>query len=123
MLFFILFISIIIVTAILIMFSISWTVHVDMSIEQNKPYDWCTFRTFLKEFDKYKNNPELYIDKIFDNSIFLYEANCKHVVYLHASIIEFNEKCMILYPHSWMQYCIWQNRFVKSRNRQRGLWK
>ena len=107
-------ISLIILVIGFILWMVSWIVHISMNIDQNKPYDWCTFKTFKREFDKYKN--KLHADDTFRNSIFLDKT-----VYLHASIIEFNDKCMILYPHSWLRYCIWKRRFVS--NRQRGLWK
>ena len=86
-----------------------------MNIDQNKPYDWCSFKTFKKEFNKYINNPKLYIQKFGDYSIFLDEDNRYNILYLHASIIKFNDKCMILYPFSWLRYCIWKINFTKSR--------
>lgn len=107
-----------------IFFVISWTTHIDMNKKENKPYNWCTFKTFIKEFDKYKNNPKLHVRKVVgETSVFLYGTNYESIVYLHASIIKFNEKCMILYPHSWLRYCIWKRKFTRSFNRQRDLWK
>lgn len=121
-LFVLLFIGVFVAIVGFIMFMTNWTVHISMNKGQGKPYDWCTFKTFIKEFDKYKNNPKLYTQHLRDEtSIFLDGENSESIVYLHADIIRFNEKCMILYPHSWLQYCIWKRRFTS--NRQRGLWK
>ena len=107
--------------------AVDWTVHISISKYQGKPYDWCTFKTFMREFDKYKNHPKLKKGCSCDkHSIFLREKAFEHMVYLHASIIEFNGKCMILYPFSYIRYCIWKYNFTKHNrksNRQKGLWK
>ena len=100
----------------LIAWIIDWSVHISMIKDEDKPYDWCTFRTFKKEFDKYKNNPQLHIEKFSDYSIFVKGMNLNYIVYLHANIIKFNDKCMILYPFSWLRYRIWKRNFAKSRN-------
>lgn len=94
---------------------IDWSIHISMSKDQKKPYDWCSFKTFKKEFDKHKNNPKLYIQKFGDYSIFVNRTDWNNIVYLHASIIRFNDKCMILYPCSWLRYLIWKRNFAKSR--------
>ena len=101
-------------------FIFSWSVHISRNKDTGRPYDWCTFDTFIKEFNKYINNPNL---EIRANSIFLYKSYLECDVYLHASIIKFDEKCMILYPLSWIKYCIWKNSFTKYYNRCKGLWK
>ena len=104
----------------LIAWMIDWSVHISMNKDQNKPYNWCSFKTFKKEFDKYKGNPKLYIRKFDDYSIFVHGTYSSYIVYLHASIIQFNGKCMILYPCSWLRYCIWKRNFAKS-HRQREI--
>ena len=101
---------------------VEWTTHIHMNKFRNKPYNWCTFKMFTKEFDKYKDNPELEKGAFNGESIFLYEGY-RPIVYLHASIIEFEGKCMILYPISYLRYGIWKYRFNKSANRQKNLWK
>lgn len=117
---------IIVVIVSFMIFVIDWSVHVNMVKDQHRLYDWCTFKTFIKEFDKYKNHPDLYTEKWGDTSIFLRGPDWEDIVYLHASIIKFNGKCMILYPHSWLQYCIWKRNFCKTKKpkyKQKGLWK
>ena len=121
-------ISIAIICFVIIM--ISWTIHVSMIKDERSPYDWCTFKTFIKEFNKYKDHPQLEIDSRFWSingaSIFLYEGVCEHIVFLHADIIKFNENCMLLYPWSWARYCFWKRDFtkvIKEKYRQKGLWK
>lgn len=109
----------------LIVFFIDWVTHIHMVKGEYRPYDWCTFKTFMKEFDKYKNHRGLYTEKYGDMSIFV-EDGWKLIVYLHANIIKFNDKCMILYPHSWLRYRIWKRNFTKVDKpvyRRRGLWK
>ena len=48
----------------LIAWIVDWGVHISMVKGEYKPYDWCTFKTFKKEFDKYKNNPQLHIKNL-----------------------------------------------------------
>lgn len=100
---------------------IDWGVHIFMVKGEYKPYDWCDFKTFKKEFDKYKNNPQLHIEKFSDFSIFVKGMNLNYIVYLHANIIKFNDKCMILYPFSWLRYRIWKRNFVKSEISKKHL--
>lgn len=121
-LFILIFVAVVGVTS----FIIDWIVHIEMNEDRGKPYNWCTFKTFMKEFSKYENHPDLYVEKWGDISIFLDGADWEPIVKLHASIIEFNGICMILYPHSWLQYRIWKEKFGKNKileYKQRGLWK
>ncbi len=120
---------VVVVAAGLIVWMVDWSVHISMNKDETKPYDWCTFKTFKKEFDKHINNPKLYIEKWSDYSIFVYGTGLSRIVYLHANIIQFDDKRMILYPCSWLRYRIWKRNFAKSRNvankphRQRDLFK
>lgn len=102
---------------------VSWSLHISMSKNENKPHDWCTFKTFKKEFNKYKKNPKLCIRQFGGDSIFLDGTSSNDIVYLCVNIIEFNGKRMILYPCSWLRYCIWKRNFVKSWFQQKDLWK
>ena len=82
----------------------------------------------MDEFNKYRNHPKLKADEWGGSSILLLEevgGGYNHTVYLHASIIRFDNKCMILYPCSYLIYCIWKYNFNKKirYNRQKGLWK
>lgn len=107
-----------------IIFMVEWKVHIDMNKETNSPYDWCTFKTFIKEFNKYKDHPDLN-SEYFEDSLFLDNKDGGYAVYLHADIIKFNGKCMILYPHSYLMYRIWKYNFTKKHNsnRVKDLWK
>lgn len=124
---FLIFVSLFVAIAMLTAWMIDWSVHISMNKYENKPYDWCTFKTFKKEFDKHKNNPKLKIEKFGDYSIFIYGSCLNSILYLHANIIRFDDKCMILYPCSWLRYRIWKRSFAKSRllkkepHRQKGL--
>lgn len=99
---------------------ISWLTHVSMNKDQHKPYDFVNFNTFLREFDKYKNDPDLEFG--WDNkSIFLRKKRAE-VLYIHADVIKINGKCMIFYPLDFIKYKIWIRKFRKKSNRVKGLW-
>lgn len=100
----------------LIWFVSSWATHIDMNKMHKMPYDWVSFKTFIKEFKKYEAHLNLDIDKRFKGSIFLYD-NLRRVVYLHASIVEFNGRCMIFYPLSYLRYCLWKHNFIGHRRK------
>lgn len=106
------------------LFVASYMTHIEMSTGQHKPYDYVTFERFMKEFNKYKDDPRLEYNKSF-KSIFLKYWNDKHTyhydVYLHASIVMFDDKCMIFYPVDWFKYCIWMKKQFRP-NRSRGMW-
>ncbi len=120
---FLIFVLLYIVAVGLVWWMIDWSVHISMNKNQKKPYNWCSFKTFKKEFDKHKDNPKLYIQQFSDFSIFVDGDGLGDDVYLHASIVMFNGKCMILYPWSWLRYCIWKRNFAKNFYRQRDLFK
>ena len=100
---------------------IDYATHVDMNKREHCPYDFVRFSTFIKEFNKYKEDPQLEIWQ--NRSIFL-RKDYQDVVYLHASIVKFNNKCMIFYPIGWALYCNWKNQFIKQKStyRCKGLW-
>lgn len=103
---------------------VMWSIHVSMNIEQRLPYDFVTFKTFIREFNKYKTDPELDKSELFKGSIFL-EKDKESIVYLHANIVKFNNKCMIFYPLDYFKYRKWKKNFRKEsykNNRVKGLW-
>lgn len=108
----------------IIPFVASYMTHIEMNTNQNKPYDYVTFERFMKEFNKYKDDPRLEYDKSFKSIFLKYwdDENTYHSdVYLHASIVRFVDKCMIFYPVDWFKYCIWMERQFRP-NRTRGMW-
>lgn len=112
--------GIIVLSAFLILWIISWCVHRSMNIDDNKPYDYVRFKTFVREFDKYRDDPELVLYHN-NNSIFL-DKNRQEILYLHADIVRINGKCMIFYPLDYIKYKIWMRKVNGSR-RVKGLWK
>lgn len=104
-----------------ICFIIGYMTHIKMNRGTDLPYDFVHFDTFQKIFDKYKYCPTLKYDKNY-NSIFLRNEE-KDIVYLHASIVKFNNQCMIFYPISWVKYLLWINKnFKPENNRVKNLW-
>lgn len=93
--------------------------HIKMNKNENLPYDYVNFNTFLKEFNKYRKNPRM---KYGDKSIFLKDENFNRIVHLHANIVEFDGKCMIFKPLSYFKYRRWIKKQCKNKNRIKGLW-
>ena len=126
---FLLIILIVILTGI-IYFWICYSTHIYMNHKQNLPYDYVDFETFINVFnyymDKYKDDPNIDIRYGFGGSpaIFMRMKNNydNYFIYLHADIVQFENKCMIFYPWSWIKYCIWMKQFVNGK-RVNGLWK
>ena len=100
---------------------VNWSVHIDMNKEQGLPYDYVTFGTFMREFEKYKDDFRLRIDSSY-NSIFLDKSFMNYILYLHADIAKINNKCMIFYPVSYLRYKIWIRKFTAHHERVKGLW-
>lgn len=93
--------------------------HVTMNKNENLPYDYVNFNTFINEFAKYKDDPRI---KYGDKSIFLKDENFNRIVYLHANIVEFDGKCMIFKPLSYFKYRRWIKKQCKNKNLVKGLW-
>lgn len=106
-----------------------WIIHISMNLECKKPYDFVSFDTFIKEFNKYENDKDLDVEEWSSGkSIFLYkweDTNRVNVLYLHADIVEINGKCMIFYPLDYFKYIKWKKNFRRKPykdNRVKGLW-
>lgn len=101
----------------------SYITHIQMNIQENLPYDFVHFRTFIQEFNKYQYSPSIEYNKNY-KSIFI-RNDGTNILYLHASIVKFRDKCMIFYPISWIKYSLWLKKKFKKRkngNRVKGLW-
>lgn len=109
----------------LIILFIDYDTHIEMNKKEHLPYDFVIFDRFIEEFNKYKDNVDLEYNKLY-NSWFLERP--KRIVYIHAGIIIFNNKCMILYPISFLRFKLWEyknKRFniLNDDRRQKGLWE
>ena len=107
-----------IVLFILFVWFFTWMSHVSVNTSIQKQYYFVNFNTFLKEFNEYKDDPNLFYG--WKNSSISLERNGKHVVYIRADVVEINEKCMIFYPIDFLKYKIWIKKNY-SNNRTNGL--
>lgn len=98
-----------------------YVTHIHMNLREDKPYDWVKFKTFISTFNKYNKDGNL----IFDKSLGGIFSENKGELYLHASIIRFDDKCMILYPIGFFRYWLWKRNLLKKKdrgsNRVKGL--
>lgn len=88
-------------------FIISYLIHVDMTKEQNLPYDYVNFTTFLDAFRKYKDNPNVKFGVSKYLALLFYDKNGKEVVCLYYNVVKIDGKCMIFKPLSWIIYSVW----------------
>lgn len=114
-------VAIISIVCILTWLYVYWGTHIEMNKEENLPYDYVTFKTFMREFEKYKDDSRLRIDPSY-NSIFLDRSIGDYILYLHVGIVKINNKCMILYPLSYLRYKRWIKKFTTTHERVKGLW-
>ena len=118
----ILYVMLAIVFVLMLCFWVSYSTHIYMNKKEQRPYDYVTLNTFVREFNKYKDDPDLQKNEWNNKSIFL-RKNDEDILYLHADIVRINGKCMIFYPIDWIKYCIWMRQFQKvNSNRVKGLW-
>lgn len=96
-----------------------WFSHVSMNLDERKPYDFVHFKTFLREFDKYKDDPNLEFG--WNNKSIFLRKNGEDILYLHAGIVRINGKCMIFYPIDFIKYNVWMKKY-NGNNRVKGLW-
>lgn len=98
---------------------IGWSIHIEMTKNTNKPYDFVNFKIFKYYIKEYENYPD---DQIVYNKDYFYIRN---ILRLTDCTIEINDKCMIFYPLGYIRYKIWMknlNRKYTDR-RVKGLWK
>jgi len=99
---------------------INWNIHRIMCKGEHLPYGYATFKQFTKEFNKCKG--KLKHEEYFNKSIFIEVINEKNSLvnecYIHAGIIKFNDKCMIIKPHEHWKFLLWKYQFLKSINQK-----
>jgi hypothetical protein len=95
-----------------------WTTHIGMVKENVNEYGYANFKTFLNEFNKYD-----WVRQDHWEYSYFGTGDEYNKYYIHADIIKFNGKGMILYPHSYIQFKIWsyKNRIIKTTHNKK-LW-
>lgn len=103
---------------------VSWTVHLSQNKDQHKPYGWGTYKQFMREFEKYG---KWTIDNVNENSFFGEIVSPEYRTrdskyYIHAGIIQFDNRCMNLYPLSYFRVrCFlkkeWKKRYWVNRTK------
>jgi hypothetical protein len=111
-------IIIILLSAFLVIFFASWDIHRDMTISNTDSWGYATFKVFKVFFDKFDwdrdiSYPESYFGKEDD-----YNKNK-----IHASIIKFNNKGMVLYPWSYIRFSYWLKKNSYSKRKHKSNWK
>jgi hypothetical protein len=103
---------------ILIIFWADWTTHRNMTIEYSDSWGYGTFKQFKMAFDildweRDKGQPESYFGKGSDS----YENK------IHASIIKFSGKGMVLYPWSYIKFSLWLKKNSLKKDKKKVNWQ
>jgi hypothetical protein len=77
--------------------------------------DGGNFDQFLKQFYAYDN---WYVQNHFKGSFFDNNKNLFFNYYIHADIIKFDGKCMILDPISWLRFVFWRDKKWKEMSKK-----
>ncbi len=105
-----------IVIVALIMFIVFWTTHISQVREYTDKWGKGSYKTFIREFKKY----EWERCDIHPKSFFCGSSDSSQV---HADIIQFEGKGMILDPWSYLRFCIFINRNShKKKSKQVEKW-
>jgi len=97
-----------------IIYVIDWVTHRQMTKDFCNYYDEGNFKKFLKEFRKRK----WVIDPKFPDSLFGKEKDRNEI---HASIISFNGKGMVLPFISYLKFKRYTNKILKEENEKRKV--
>lgn len=98
-----------ILTGSIAIFLIGYLTHISMCKDQDLPYGYGTFKDFIREFNKYNN----WIIKSYEGSFFS-EGDDWEKYCIHADIIMFDGKIMILYPISYFKFKVWSKKKWKQ---------
>lgn len=97
------------------MFLIAQTTHKNMTVDNTQIWDYGTFESFKREFEKRKWNHEGW-----DNSFFDRLTNSQ----IHAGIVSFDNKGMVLLGLHYVKVYFYLRPLCKKKTKkQKGLWK
>lgn len=103
----------------IVSFMLVWSLHITLSKDEDRPYDYVTFKTFIKVFEQYKYP----ITSIGNRGIyFSNNTPSEYLLYLTDTVVMIENKCMIFYPISYLRYLFFLREKTKQRNRVKGLW-
>lgn len=100
----------------LIIISVNWLTHIEMTKLSTERYGWASFEKFKQEFDKVENWKT---DKVFTHSLFSipYRQN-----QIHASVICFDYKGMLINnPFSYIFAVIYTQCYISKMNKKKAI--
>jgi len=96
-----------------------WATHREMTTHNCEYWNYANFPTFLREFSSRKWQYK----KEWRYSFFSEKGDRND--HIHADIIKFDGKGMVLYPWSFLRFMVWRKDYVKDMGafgRDRELW-
>lgn len=106
-----LFVSLILIGFAAIFFFISWSIHRSMTVDEGPQWGYGTYRQFLVQYDR-QDWEDVSKWGNWSDSLFCHETGSK----IHASIIKFNGKGMVLTPRAWLHFLIFVVPAIKRHN-------
>jgi len=100
-----------------IFYGISYLVHRSMTITETTAWDYGSYKDFIKQFQSISWDPR---NPTWAGSFFSHDTDSQ----LHASIVEFRGKGMVIKFTSYPKYLgfMWLNRSSVTK-RNKGMWK
>ncbi len=100
---------------VLLAFEMCWRIHREMVSEHTGQWDYGGVAEFIREFRKQKWEGQ----KPGSRSLHSHSDNSQ----IHADIIEFNGKGMVLRRRAWLWFLFWKRIHIHQDGHKRGLWK
>jgi len=99
-----------------------WTVHRSQTIEFSDCYGYGSFKNFMDHYQSIEWTRESTWRKSHFSQSDIWK---KRSGYIHAGIVEFNGKGMVLrYPFSWIRYLFWIRKHkLKNKNKKTIDWR
>ena len=103
-------ISITLLTICMFWFIMNYMFHIFDTLLSERTYDWVTFNSFKRVYQKYENKYNRYSRK-------------NYGYYLDSKTIKFSDNYIIFYPLSYLKYRVWLLKEIYPiSNRIKGLW-
>ncbi|MGM0409113.1 MAG: hypothetical protein ACQEQF_00005 [Bacillota bacterium] len=108
------------IAASIILIILDWLTHISMVRNNTEKYGWSNFNKFKEKFEEY--NMIEYEDELFNGSYIRYKNRYEDFCKVHADIIMFDNKGMILGFISYIKFKLFIMK-IKSNSKKTVRWE